>query len=51
MVVAEKGRAFEEWLQRREWDLYGRYCAQRAVVQQAGSKKDGRLAMVLAIGE
>ena len=35
MGVAERRRAFEEWLQRRDRDAYARYRAQRAVVKQA----------------
>ena len=35
MVVAEKQRAFEEWLQRRDRDTYDRYRVQRAVVKQS----------------
>ena len=34
-AVAEKRRAFEEWLQRRDWSTYDRYRAQRAVVKRA----------------
>ena len=35
VAVAEKRRAFEEWLQRRDRDTYDRYREQRAVVKQA----------------
>ena len=35
VAITEKRRAFEEWLQRRNRDTYGRYRAQRAVVKQA----------------
>ena len=35
MAVAEKRRAFEKWLQRRDRDTYDRYRARRAVVKQA----------------
>lgn len=31
VTVAEKSRAFEEWLQRSDGDSYDRYQAQRAV--------------------
>ena len=31
----KKGTAFEEWLQRRDWDACNRYWAQTAVVKQA----------------
>ena len=34
-AVAEKRRAFKEWLQMKDEDLYDRYSAQRAVVKQA----------------
>ena len=34
-VVAEKKRAFEEWLQRRERVTYDRYRAQRVIVERA----------------
>ena len=34
-VVAEKRRAFEEWLQRRDRVTYDRYRAQRVAVKQA----------------
>ena len=34
-AVAEKRRAFEEWLQRRDWVTYDRYRAQRVVVKRA----------------
>ena len=34
-AVAEKRRAFEEWLQRRDRVTYERYRAQRVVVKQA----------------
>ena len=34
-AVAEKRRAFEEWLQRRERLTYDRYRAQRVVVKRA----------------
>ena len=34
-AVAEKIRAFEEWLQRRDRVTYDRYRAQRVVVKQA----------------
>ena len=37
LAVAEKRRAFEEWLQRRDRDTYDRYRAQRAVVKQETS--------------
>ena len=33
--MAEKRRAFEEWLQRRERVTYDRYWAQRVVVKWA----------------
>ena len=34
-VVAEKRRAFDEWLQRRDKATYDRYRAQRVAVKQA----------------
>ena len=34
-AVAEKKRAFEEWLSRRDRVIYDRYRAQRVVVKQA----------------
>ena len=34
-AVAENKRAFEEWLQRRDWVTYDRYRAQRAAVKLA----------------
>ena len=34
-AVAEKRRAFEEWLQRRDRVTYDRYRVQRVVVKQA----------------
>ena len=34
-AVAEKRRALEEWLQRRDWVTYDRYQAQRVVVKLA----------------
>ena len=34
-AVAEKRRAFEEWLQRRDRVTYDRYRAQRLVVKRA----------------
>ena len=35
MAVAEKRRAFEEWLQRRDRVTYDRYRAQRVFVRRA----------------
>ena len=34
-AVTKKRRAFEEWLQRRDWVTYDRYRAQRGVVKWA----------------
>ena len=34
-AVSEKRRAFEEWLQRRDWVTYDRHRTQRVVVKQA----------------
>ena len=33
LSLAKKGRAFEEWLQKRDRDTYDRYQAQRFVVK------------------
>ena len=33
-TVAEKSRAFDEWLQRRDMVIYDRYRAQRVVVKR-----------------
>ena len=45
--MAEKRRAFEEWLQRRDRLIYERYRAQRVVVKRAVKvakrMADGRL--------
>ena len=51
-AVAEKRRAFEEWLQRRDRVIYDRYRAQRLVVKRA-VKVAKRMADVMgrAIGE
>ena len=35
LAIAERRRAFEEWLQRRDRDTYDRYREQRAVVKPA----------------
>ena len=51
-AVAEKRRAFEEWLQRKDEVTYDRYRAQRVVVKQAvQAKKNGGPAMGRATGE
>ena len=49
-AVAEKRRAFEEWLQRRDRVTYDRYRAQRVVVKQAVQTAK-RNPMGRAIGE
>ena len=40
-TVAEKRRALEEWLQRRDWVTYDRYRAQRVVVKHVGDWRKG----------
>ena len=52
-AVAEKRRAFEEWLQRRDSFTYDRYRVQRLAVKLAvqAAKKNGGPAMGIAIGE
>ena len=53
-AVAEKRRAFDEWLQRRDMVAYDRNRAQRVHGCETGSpscKKNGGPAMVRAIGE
>ena len=52
-AMAEKRRAFEEWLQRRVRVTYDRYRAQRVVVKRAAKscKKNGGPVKRRAIGE
>ena len=52
-AVAEKRRAFEEWLQRRDKVSYDRYRAQRVAVKLAvqAAKKNGGPAMGRVIVE
>ena len=42
VAVAEKRRAVDELSQRRDEDLYDRYCSQRAVVKQLVRVTKGR---------
>ena len=35
VTVTKKKRSYDEWLQKRDRDLYDKYCAKRAVVKQA----------------
>ena len=53
VAVAEKRKAFEEWLQIRDMDTYDRYWAQRAVVKQVvkNCEKNSGLAVGRAVGE